>query len=81
MTLLGLIIEPYKGQFKEEMKTKGGEGEKDENIFDNIYETRPQMNVNKENIPNDGKWFSDEIHHKIIIILWSKNEMWTHQGN
>jgi hypothetical protein len=55
MTLLGLIIEPYKGQFKEEMKTKGGEGEKDENIFDNIYETRPQMNVNKENIPNDGK--------------------------
>jgi hypothetical protein len=30
------------------MKTKGGEGEKDEKIFDNIYETRPQMNVNKE---------------------------------
>jgi DNA polymerase III delta prime subunit len=48
MTLLGLIFEPYKGQFKEEMKTKGGEGEKDENIFDNLYETRPQMNVNKE---------------------------------
>jgi len=48
MTLLGLIFELYKGQFKEEMKTKGCEGEKDENIFDNIYETRPQMNVNKE---------------------------------
>jgi DNA polymerase III delta prime subunit len=30
------------------MKTKGGEGEKDENTFDNIDETRPQMNVNKE---------------------------------
>jgi hypothetical protein len=48
MTLLGLIFEPYKGQFKEEMKTKGSEGEKDENIFDNLYETRPQMNVDKE---------------------------------
>ncbi len=48
MTLLWLIFEPYKGQFKKEMKTKGGEGEKDEKIFDNIYETRPQMNVNKE---------------------------------
>jgi DNA polymerase III delta prime subunit len=45
---LGLIFEPYKGQFTEEMKTKGGEGEKDENTFDNIDETRPQMNVNKE---------------------------------
>jgi hypothetical protein len=48
MTVLGLIFEPYKGQFKEERKTKGGKGEKDKNIFDNIDETRLQMNVNKE---------------------------------
>jgi hypothetical protein len=45
---LGLIFETYKGQFKEERKTKGGKGEKDENPFDKIDETRPQMNVNKE---------------------------------
>jgi hypothetical protein len=33
MTLLGLIFEPFEGQFKEERKTKGGKGEKDENIL------------------------------------------------
>lgn len=36
-----MIFETYKRQFQEERKTKGSKGEKDENIFDDIDETRP----------------------------------------